>query len=191
MKLYVSKRVISIPSSDSWYNVIKHKRTLNYTYKYYVNSTMYSKPYTLFTYTHRNSNIPMSLKTGTIRGELIRRVKICSTYKEYIKHKRIYFNRLKRWGYSNKFLRVHVKHPNYNLRNNWINKSTNNNKKKNSRKLFMIKLFDQTLDNHSFLKYLIKTHLFDANMLKDHKIIICNKTGNNIGKIINYSYISN
>ena len=41
---------------------------------------------------HFNSNVPFSLKTGTIRGELIRRAKICSTRPEYNKHKKSIWN---------------------------------------------------------------------------------------------------
>ena len=86
--------------------------------------------------------------------------------------------RLKRWGYSNKFyvfvLNIHA---NYNLRNVWLkneilkqidNNKNNNNNNKNGRPLYLVKLYQTTLDNHHFLKFLINKHLVNANMPRDH-----------------------
>ena len=163
-------------------NHIKYKCVI----KYRIDSTLHEKPYTLFTYTHFNSNIPMSLKTGSIRGELIRRVKVCSTRTQYEKHKRSYIKRLRRWGYSNKFIRWQVNHPNYNDRHKYIHKKQyNHNNNKQFKTLFLVKKYNVNLDDRRLLKDLIVKNIKAANLLKDYKIMICNKTGDNLQTIIN------
>ena len=102
MRLYVTKIPINL-TPFSFNPFIGCDNFVSYDYGYIIDSTLHEKPNTLFTYTHKNSNIPLSLKTGTIRGELIRRVKLCSTQSEYNKHKRIYFDRLSKWGYTKHF----------------------------------------------------------------------------------------
>ena len=195
MKLTVTEQY---KLSNNQFNVdLGCENHINYDKNYIIDSTLHEKPNTLFTCTHRNSNIPLSLKTGTIRGELIRRVKVCSTFKEYNKHKLIYFKRLKRWGYTSKFIRWYIKHPNYFLRDQYIRQTNNTykhehkykqykitNPHKYKRKLFFVKKFNINLDNKKYLYYLINKYLIAANLLKDYNIIICNKTGDNIKTII-------
>ena len=106
---------------------------------YRIDSTLYEKPNTLFTYTHFDSNIQFSIKTVTICGELIRRVKVCSTRVQYEKHKQRYLKCLPRWGCSNKFIRWQINHPHYNDRNKFIHnkqsKYNNNNHKQKKRRV--------------------------------------------------------
>ena len=170
---------------------LKTKNHVQYKYGYRIDSTLHQKPYTLFTYTHKNSNIPFSLKTGTIRGELIRRVKVCSTHREYKKHKRIYLRRLARWGYSTKFLNKHVNFPNYHNRHKLLKKSNHNkcNKFKHKKTLFFVKKYSFILDNRRYLYYLINKHIKSPNMLKDYNIMICNKTGDNLATILQKNYM--
>ena len=169
-----------------------NKNRIRYIRKivYRIDSTLHEKPNTLFTYTHFDSNIPMCLKTGTIRGELIRRVKVCSSRTQYEKHKRRYIKRLRRWGYSNKFIRWKVNHPNYNDRHKYIHKKqyNHNNDNKQYNTLFLVKKYNVNLDDRNLLNKLIFKYIKSANLLKDYKIMICNKTGDNLYTIINKSH---
>ena len=169
---------------------INSRNHIRYKYDptYKIDSTLHEKPNTLYTYTHFSSNIPMSLKTGTIRGELIRRVKVCSTRTQYEKHKRRYIKRLRRWGYSNKFIRWRVNHPNYNDRNKYIHKKQYNHNNNQNKTLFLVKKYNVNLDDRNLLNNLIVKHIKAANLLKEYKIMICNKTGDNLQTIINKSY---
>ena len=113
MKLYINKYTVRVNPYNHFYNALLTGSCIEYKSMFKVDSTLHEKDNVLHTSTHFHSNIPLSLKTGTIRGELIRRVKICSTKREYIKHKNIYLNRLLRWGYSKKFIRINVKPVSY------------------------------------------------------------------------------
>ena len=108
-------------------------------------------------------------------------------YQKYLQ-KRRYIKRLRRWGYSNKFIRWQVNHPNYNDRNKYIHKKHLNHNNNQNKTLFLVKKYNVNLDDRKLLNDLIMKHIKAANLLKDNKIMICNKTGDNLQTIINKSY---
>ena len=191
LDMNLKMKKVALEVTEKQYNIeLKTKNLIRYQYGYKIDSTLHQKPYTLFTYTHKNSNIPFSLKTGTIRGELIRRVKVCSTYEEYKKHVKVYLKRLERWGYSTKFLDKHVNFPKYHTRHKLIMKRSvkSSNSKKYKKTLFFVKKYNFILDNRRYLYYLLIKHFKAANMLKNYNIMICNKTGDNIATILQKNY---
>ena len=148
-----------------------------------LDTTLFQKPNTLCTYTHFFSNVPLSTKTGTIRGQLIRLIKLCSSIYEYNNQKAIYFEKLKIRGYPINFLLNQIKHPSYSKRIHFINQHNKNNSKHNNN-LFLIKYFDNYLENTNKLKDLFKSHLYNGNLLNDRKIMICFKTNKKLKDLI-------
>ena len=82
--------------------------------------------------------------------------------------------------------RWQVNHPNYNDRHKYIHKKQyNRNSNKQFKTLFLVKKYNVNLDDRKLLKDLIVKNIKAANLLKDYKIMICNKTVDNLQTIIN------
>jgi hypothetical protein len=65
---------------------------------------LYQKPINKYLYLPANSHHPIHQITGFIRGELLRYRRICSNDQRFKVHKLEFYNRLKKRGYSRKFL---------------------------------------------------------------------------------------
>ena len=152
-----------------------------------IHTKIYEKPGHIHTYPHRNSSLPKTTKTGFIRGELIRYIVLSSTKQAYLEQKRKFIDRLNQWGYTNKFIRIQVNHPNYHHRDNiiqsMIDKKHNNNdniindqhKQYNPHQLYLVKRFDSRCDNHKQLRELINTNITKDTALKHFNITISNQ----------------
>ena len=91
-------------------------------------SNVFTKPHAITTYANYYSNLSNSTKFGSIRGELIRRIKICSNLDLYLIEKKKYLNKILYFGYNPILLRkLHWKGiiPRYNQRQHFINKTIN------------------------------------------------------------------
>ena len=164
---------------------------------------IHEKPGHIHTYPHYNSSLPFHTKTGFIYGELFRYTVLNSTKQPYNIQKQKFFNRLNKWGYTNKFIRVHVKQPVYDTRNNiiqsMIDKKHNQNDnilndKKNKYKpnqLYMVKRYDSKYDNHKLLRNLINTKITNNTALEQFNITISNQVNQKLRATIKPNIIKN
>ena len=137
-----------------------------------------------------------------MRGELIRYIVLSSTEQSYKLQKQKFFNRLNNWGYSNKFIRIHVKQPPYKSRNNIIqsmidrkrnnndNILNDNNKKYKPNQLYMVKKYDSKYDNHKLLRNLINTKITNNTALEHFNITISNQVNQKIRATIKPNIIN-
>ena len=167
-----------------------------------ITTEIHEKPGHIHTYPHYDSSLPYHTKTGFIRGELIRYTVLSSTKEAYTSQKEKFFKRLNQWGYSNKFIRVHVKQPAYHTRNNiiqsMIDKKHNNNdnilndkhKKHKPNQLYMVKRFDSRYDNHKILRDLINTKITNNTALEQFNITISNQVNKKLRATIKPNIIN-
>ena len=163
---------------------------------------IHEKPGHIHTYPHYNSSLPFHTKTGFIRGELIRYTVLNSTKQTYTQQKQKFFKRLNKWGYTNKFIRIHVKQPIYETRNNiiqsMIDKKRNNNNnilndKKDKHKpnqLYMVKRYDSKFDDHKLLRNLINTKITNNTALEQFNITISNQVNQKLRATIKPNIIN-
>ena len=170
--------------------------------KWIVHTQVHEKPGHIHTYPHRNSSLPHSTKTGFIRGELIRYIVLSSTVQSFLQQKTKFINRLIQWGYTEKFIRTDINHPNYKNRYKFIKSMINkkqslydditNNKsnKYDEFQLFFVKRYDSRFDNHKLLREIFENDVYPQTTLGKYKIVFSNQVNPKLKHTIKPNFIN-